>query len=76
MGLVSPVQLVNVSDEGSGSPFMARIFMGLLEFRDQLFLMGLGDSERGPKQDHFDRMFQPMLDAAQATRDAALEIKG
>lgn len=72
---MSPVQLVKVSDEGSGSPFMARIFMGLLEFRDQRFLMGLGDSEHGSRQDHFDRMFQPMLDAAQATRDAALEIK-
>lgn len=72
---MTPVQLVKVSDEGSGSSFIARIFMGLLEFRDQLFLMGVADSERGPKQDHFDHMFQPMFDAAQATRDAALEIK-
>ena len=73
---MSPVQLVKVSDEGSSSPFIARIFMGLLEFRNQLFLLGTPDNERGRTQNHFDRMFQPMLDAAQATRDAALEIKG
>lgn len=57
------------------SPFIARIFMGLLKFRDQLFLLGIPDDERGIVQNHFDRMFQPMLDASQAVKDATLEIK-
>jgi hypothetical protein len=54
---------------------MARIFMGMLEFRDQLFLLGTPDEESVKMQDHFDRKFQPLLDAAQAARDAALETR-
>jgi hypothetical protein len=65
-------QVKKVTDEGSSSPFMARLFIGLLNFRDQLHLIGVQGQQQREKQDHFDRKFRPMFEAAQATRDAAL----
>jgi len=70
---MTPIQVKKVSDEGSTSPFMARIFMGILEFRDQLYLLSTHGAQRNRKQDEFDMRFKPVLEASQATRDAAVE---
>jgi len=61
-----------VSDEGSSSPFIARIFMGILEFRDQLYLLSAQAEDRKRQQDRFDQAFKPVLEASQAARDAAV----
>lgn len=71
----SAFRVTKVSDEGSSSPFVARIFFGLLNFRDDLYLLTLSDHDRPKARDHFDRRFKPMREAAQAARDAAAEIQ-
>jgi hypothetical protein len=70
-----PNQIIKVSDEGTPSPFTTRLFIGLLELRDQFFLSGVSQRERLKLCDQFDNKFKPMIDAAHATRDAALEIR-
>jgi hypothetical protein len=65
--------LKKISNESSSSPFLARLLFGLLNMRDQLYLMGIQDKQE--KQKHFDRKFKPMYEAAQATRDAAIEVE-
>lgn len=65
--------LKKISNEGSSSPFLARLFFGLLDMRDQLYLIGIQDKQE--KQKLFDRKFKPMYEAAQATRDAAIEVE-
>lgn len=70
---MSPVQVKKVSDEGSSSPFVARIFMGILEFRNQLYLLGVQGPEKQQRQDQFDRAYKPVHEACQAARDAAAE---
>ena len=47
--------------------------MGMLQMRDQLFLSSFGGREKQDKRDLFDAKFKPMFEAAQATRDAAVE---
>lgn len=69
---MTPTQLRKVSDEGSSSPFMARIFMGMLVLRDQLYLLSVDQADKKREQDTFDRAFKPVLEASQATRDAAV----
>lgn len=69
-----PFQVKKVSDEGSSSPFMARIFISTLELRDFLLSSHFSDKELTKAQAEFDRKFTPVFDAAQATRDAAREI--
>jgi len=71
-----PFQFVKVSDEGTRSPFIARIFFGLIHFRDQVYLLGVADHELPRAKQAFDTAFNPLLEAAQATRDAAREILG
>lgn len=66
--------LKKVSDEGSRSPFRARIFPGMLAIRDQLFLTGLHGDELRNRRQLFDEKFGTVYHAAQATRDAAIEI--
>lgn len=69
-----PFQVKKVSDEGSSSPFMARIFISTLEFRDFLLSAQFSDQELFNARGEFDNKFRPMFEAAQATRDAAREV--
>lgn len=69
-----PFQVKKVSDEGSSSPFMARIFIGPLELRDFLLSSRFSDEELTKARAEFDKKFTPVFDAAQATRDAAREV--
>lgn len=66
-------QVKKISNESSSSPFLARLLVGMLSMRDQLYLTGIPDKQEGEKQ--FERRFKPMYEAAQATRDAAIEIE-
>ena len=70
----TPIILKIVFDEGSSSPFIARLFMGLLELRDQLYLSGVNENQKAEMESYFNRQFHPMLEAAWATKDAAAEV--
>lgn len=72
--MTPPYQVKKVSDEGSSSPFISRIFMGILFFRDQLFLIDTDGQQRRASLVYFDQQFKPMYEAAQATRDAAIRV--
>ncbi|MHB8857541.1 MAG: hypothetical protein ACYC6K_13080 [Bellilinea sp.] len=72
--MTPPYQVKKVSDEGSSSPFISRIFMGILFFRDQLFLIDTDGQQRRASLNYFDQQFKPMYEAAQATRDAAIRV--
>jgi len=67
---------IKVSDEGTSSPFIARIFMGMLVLRDQLYLMNIDSDSQNNARDKFDKQFNPMFEAAQATRDAGKNLIG
>jgi hypothetical protein len=73
--MTPPYQIKKVSDEGSSSPFISRLFMGMLDFRDQLFLLDAEGQQRQMMQAHFDQQFKPMYEAAQGTRDAAIKAR-
>jgi hypothetical protein len=67
--------MVKRGNEGSRSPFMARLLIGIVTLRDTLYLWGLPLNEYQQSQDKFDRQYSCVLDAAQAARDAAIEIE-
>jgi hypothetical protein len=73
--MTPPYQIKKVSDEGTSCPFISRLFMGMFEFRDQLFLMGTEGQQREIMKAHFDQQFKPMFEAAQATRDSARKAR-
>lgn len=56
-------------DEGTASPFMARLFLGVLKIREQLY-----GSDR-KKCDDFDRAYESVLVNLHSTRAAAKEIR-
>lgn len=70
-----PFQVVKVSDEGSTSPFIAHLFSGLLHFRDQFHLLGVPPDDQSATRQAFDTSFKPLIEAAQAARDAAVEVR-
>lgn len=54
------------ADEGSGSPFMARIFLGLMRMRDLVY----SEAERIEKFDeHFDLVITPLFAARTAAKE-------
>ena len=55
-------------DEGTASPFMARLFLGVLKIREQLY-----GSDR-KKRDDFDRAYESVLVNIHSARAAAKEI--
>lgn len=63
-----------VRDEGSSSPFMARIFIGLYGLRDDALMLFTPGAEQEVVRTKFDEGVQPLVLAAEAARDAALEI--
>lgn len=63
-----------VRDEGTSSPFMARIFMGLYALRDDLESFITTEDEREGVRQKFDAGVLPLTVAAESVRDSALEI--
>jgi hypothetical protein len=68
-------QVIRVSNEGSSSPFIARLFITMMEFRDQLFLLDVEEPQKHILKSHFDEQYRPMYEAALAARDAAIKVK-
>lgn len=68
-------QVKKVSNEGTSSPFISRLFWGMLDFRNQLFLLGTEGQQREMMLAHFDQQFKPMYEATQASRDAAIKAR-
>lgn len=68
-------QIKRNSDEGSSSPFIARLLMGLLELRDPFHVLGFDEALQEQRRSYFDNRFNPIFKAAQATRDSAIEIR-
>ncbi len=56
-----------IADEGSSSPFIARLFVGVLQLRDQVFM----DKE---ERDTFDKPYESTLTALSDARATAKEI--
>lgn len=68
---MSPIQVKKVSDEGSSSPFITRLMFGVLILRDKFYLLNANGPEKQRKKSEFDSAYKPVLDAAEAVRDAA-----
>jgi hypothetical protein len=68
-------QVKKISDDGTNSPFIARFFGGIFDLRNQLFLLGVSSEKQNSMRDNFDKKYKPLLESAQAVRDAAIEIK-
>lgn len=56
-----------VADEGSSSPFMARMYIGILGLRDQVIPAGL-------EREGFDKAYEPVLSALESGRESAKEL--
>ena len=56
-----------ISDEGTSSPFTARLFLGMLQLRDKAF----GDST---KREEFDKAYQFVLNTLMDVRETSKEI--
>lgn len=61
--------------EGTGSALIARLFVGLFDLRDQILLLNTPEEQRDSVRTQFDQAVQPLFEAAEATRDAAVEIR-
>lgn len=68
-GIEPPYRVQKVSDEGSSSPFIARIFMSMHEYQDLFLSANLQGRELFEAREKFDKKFRPMYEAAQAARD-------
>jgi hypothetical protein len=66
-------QIQKVRDEGSSEPFIARLWLGILEIRDQVLQFGSDDPASA--RNAFDRDYQPVLDALETLRTAAGNIQ-
>jgi len=64
---------IKVSDEGTNSPLVARLFFAPLETRDLFLLGGLEEPAKQARKAVFDARYTPVYNAAKATRDAGLE---
>jgi hypothetical protein len=72
-----PIHVVKkVSNEGSSSPFVARIFINMLEFRNTFINSYPIDRKPIETTDNFNKAINPMYEAAQATRDGGREVLG
>lgn len=59
--------LQKMMDEGSSSPFIARLYLGILRLRDVVF-------PDYAKRDIFDKPYEPVMEALLNTRSASQEI--
>jgi len=67
--------LQKISDEGSSSPFTARLFSGILELRDSVLNRQVGDKSLYVARSQFDALYDPVLNAMQASRTATSGIE-
>lgn len=67
-------QVRKVSNEGTASPFISRLFNGILELRNNLVLINTDSLQKQTLNAYFDKQFKPMFEAAEATRDSAIQV--
>lgn len=69
-------QLQKVADEGTGEPYIARFWAGMLELRDLVLRhRSAGDQEFEQRRKHFDDRYSPVLDALGAARKHSAAIQ-
>jgi hypothetical protein len=61
------ILMQKVGDEGSSSPFVARLMIGVMEIRDAVY-----DDKAG--RDHFDELYDPVLSALRNARETSQDI--
>jgi glutathione reductase (NADPH) len=66
-------RIQKVRDEGTAEPFIARLWLGLMELRDQALQGASSDLEQARRA--FDDAFWPVLDALDTLRDAAKRVR-
>lgn len=66
-------QIQKIHDEGSSEPFIARLWLGILEIRDQVLQFRYDDMASA--RNAFDRDYQPVLDSLEILRTAARNIR-
>jgi len=66
-------QIQKVRNEGSSELFTARLWLGILEIRDQA--LQFGSDNPVSARDSFDRNYKPVLDALETLRTAARNIQ-
>jgi hypothetical protein len=65
---------IKIYNEGTNSPFMARLFAGILELRELIILGNTNPLNREVTREEFDKLYDPIFRALKACRDAAKEI--
>jgi hypothetical protein len=56
-----------VGDEGSSSPFVARLMFGVLEIRDSVY-------DNKARREHFDKLYDPVLSGLRNARETSQDI--
>lgn len=56
-----------VGDEGSSSPFIARLMIGVLGIRDSVY-------DDKARRDHFDKLYDPVLSGLRSARETSQDI--
>ncbi len=56
---MSPIQVKKVLDEGSSSPFITRLMFGVLNLRDNFYLLNANGPEKQRKKSEFDSAYKP-----------------
>lgn len=63
-----------LADEGTSTPFVARIYLGFLELRDYHLSFGNSQGDREDRRRELDREIEPFVASLAAVRDAARKI--
>lgn len=66
------IPVLKYLDEGSSSPFMARLIIGVLKLRDECYLNKFSESEGENKRLAFDKAHVPLFKSCMSSRDAAV----
>ena len=71
---MNSIALLKRFNEGTNSPFIARLFLGLLDIRDLLEAGNIDPRNKQISRHQFDKLHYPLFLALKATKDAAVEI--
>lgn len=68
-------QVQKIADEGTGEPYIARLWSGAMELRDLLLREhALSDLDFAVRRRHFDERYQPLLDGLSASRKHSASV--
>ncbi|MBI3287112.1 MAG: hypothetical protein HYZ68_03600 [Chloroflexi bacterium] len=69
-----PFIIQKVSNEGTREPFIARLFFGVLDLRDQVLGLRSRDAKFIAERDRFDQLYEPVWNALTNARGATKEL--